>query len=296
MAINEAKKDKMINRIKHMLNTTTEKGATPEEAENALLMAQRLMAQYGLEMSDVQDVAEQAKKEIIKGYGMDKSERRVWWKGRLANVIADNFRCYTYFTNYGDGSMNVRFLGVKEDVEIAVELFKYASKVVEHISRKYVKDRKKELEKNAGIDFKKDFDNVKEIEAFAIENNYLDQYEIDDLLYKYDNPEIYKMRLIMAIKDQMGLTVDATGMKNDYINGFLTGLREKFKEQVQKEGWGLIIVKDTDVVEAYNELQKSFTKGSSSTAKGSGDAHARMSGYKAGKSFNPSAPKGGIKG
>lgn len=41
--------------------------------------------------------------------------------------------------------------------------------------------------------------------------------------------------------------------KNDYIRGFLSGLSEKFEDQVRQNDWGLVLVKDALVVQTYEE-------------------------------------------
>lgn len=283
-------REKVIEKIKKMLMTTTENGASEEEAQAFMLRAQKLMVKHGLSMSDIETEG-QSDKEVVEEPGSD-YERRVWWKGSLANIIAENFRCYTFFTNYGNGVMRVKFLGLKEDVEIAIEVFKYASEIIPYHAKKYVNKRKKELEQKAGVNFKKDFKTTEEIIEWALKRNHLTQGQLSSLEYAYGKDEkIFKMRLIMRIKDNMGITVDGTALRNDYIAGFLSGLADKFKEQVESNEWGLILVKDADVQQAYDNLNLRTTRATS--AKALGDQHARASGYKQGKAFN-GAPKGYI--
>lgn len=47
---------------------------------------------------------------------------------------------------------------------------------------------------------------------------------------------------------------DTSGLAGDYAAGFLDGLKAKFDEQVQKEGWGLIPVKPEAVVQKKDQL------------------------------------------
>ncbi|KZE78206.1 hypothetical protein AV654_19720 [Paenibacillus elgii] len=44
--------------------------------------------------------------------------------------------------------------------------------------------------------------------------------------------------------------------KNEFIKGYLDGLSRKFKEQVQAEGWGLVLVKDALVLKATSHMEK----------------------------------------
>lgn len=287
-------REKVIEKIKKMLMTTTENGASEEEAQAFMLRAQKLMLKHGLSMSDIETEG-QAVKEVVEEPGSD-FERRVWWKGRLASIIAENFRCYTFFTNYGNGMMRVKFLGLKEDVEIAIEVFKYASEIIPYHAKKYVNKRKKELEKQAGIDFKKDFDTTEDIIEWALEQGYLTEIQVENLRFDFGHDEkIFKMRVIMKTKEGMGITVNGTALRNDYIAGFLSGLEDKFREQVQNNEWGLVLVKDKEVQNVYEEMSKDFRMSKASTARVLGDQHARASGYKQGKAFN-GAPKGYIKG
>lgn len=71
--------------------------------------------------------------------------------------------------------------------------------------------------------------------------------------------------------------------KNDYIKGFLRGLKAKFKEQVDKNNWGLVLTKDQLIVNYVNDMN--FRKGSSLKVNSSGNDYAYNKGFKEGKSF-----------
>ena len=73
--------------------------------------------------------------------------------------------------------------------------------------------------------------------------------------------------------------------KNQYILGFLSGLKSKFAEQIQKNDWGLIIVKDALVITAQKKLHLR-TSGHSNARMGN-DSNARDAGYTQGKQFTP---------
>lgn len=56
---------------------------------------------------------------------------------------------------------------------------------------------------------------------------------------------------------------DAIQEKSSYAYGFISALKERFKEQkisADKEGWGLVLVKDTDVVAYMQAKSASFSK------------------------------------
>lgn len=52
------KMEKVMNLIKKLMEVTTENGATENEAIEASLKAQRLMAKYDIELSQLEDNAE----------------------------------------------------------------------------------------------------------------------------------------------------------------------------------------------------------------------------------------------
>lgn len=95
---------------------------------------------------------------------------------------------------------------------------------------------------------------------------------------KFHSEQYMKFR---GISGDRGLTMS---IKNDYISGYLQGLSDKFKEQVSRENWGLILVKDALVVKEYNNL--SLKAGKSSKRSSRGDADAKAKGYTDGMNFS----------
>ncbi|WP_312907952.1 DUF2786 domain-containing protein [Tissierella praeacuta] len=50
------------------------------------------------------------------------------------------------------------------------------------------------------------------------------------------------------------------GLENDYAMGFIVGLEKKFEEQKKdNQEWGLVLAKDSQVIEAYEDIKKGFT-------------------------------------
>lgn len=116
---------KTLDRIRKLLRLAKGAGTTPAEAETALLMAQKLIAESGLEEGAVEEVP--AVQEIIEGTADDLG-RTESWRGRLAFVIAKNFRCECYWnklTRFPIRNLLV-FLGHTLDVEIAKEVYSCA--------------------------------------------------------------------------------------------------------------------------------------------------------------------------
>ncbi len=215
-------KEAVISKIRKVLALAIN-NPSEEEGENAMLTAQRLMAENNIVSADIKEVAET--KEIIKGVG-NSVKKSVWWHGNLALIIANNFRCYVYISkNRSSGTTQTIFLGLKGDVELAKEVYTYAITLIDHTSKKYAQENK-----------------------------------------------------------HLGTT---TGIKNQYILGFLAGLKSKFDEQVKNNNWGLIIVKDTLVTQAHAKLHLGFIKPSRMRA--SYNDTARDAGYIQGKQFTPIA-------
>lgn len=286
--INESILVKIKNALK---KADPNSGATEAEAQSSMLMAQKLMAKHGIDLSDVADVStEKLKKEVQNTAGDLRAERRVWWKGRLSIIIGRNFRCEPYFSKTGRGLnavVQVRFIGIKEDAEIAVEVYRYASDIIEYYSKKYLKQRKREINKKNGIDFKKM--SIEELEDYAVFEAGMSRYAIAEVKDKYPNPDIYKMRLSMAIKDHLGISINPSAIKNDYIDGFLDGLDAKFKEQVAANCFELVLRVDPAVTEAVEALE--LKNSPRSSAKALGDYEAKSAGFKQGKQFD-GPPKG----
>ncbi|AIQ26943.1 hypothetical protein P40081_01010 [Paenibacillus sp. FSL P4-0081] len=210
--------DSAIRKIQKALKLADD-NSNAEEAQNAILLAQRLMAKHGLTASDIGS-PEQKQPEALEG--KIRKSRIEWWHRKLLGVVADNFRCYSFFAK---GSY-IGFLGLPEDVEIAKEVYVFAEDAIRHHSSEYLKTR-----------------------------NYY-----------------------------FGSRRQTNMLKNDYITGFIQGLREKFKEQVEVECLSLVLVKHDAVVEYYDKAK--WKTGKPTNMSTLGDSAARAQGYKDGKNFN----------
>lgn len=78
---------------------------------------------------------------------------------------------------------------------------------------------------------------------------------------------------------------DGRRLKNDYIVGFLNGLRDKFAAQVSSKCLSLMLVKDDAVVKAADN--KKLKKAGRPRINVAGDADAIAAGYRDGKGFDP---------
>lgn len=76
------------------------------------------------------------------------------------------------------------------------------------------------------------------------------------------------------------------GISGDYAAGFIAGLQAKYKEQVEENNWGLVLVKDALVEQKTEEIKNPKAKAYSPKAKArSGDAGLYAKGYHDGKNL-----------
>lgn len=95
------------------------------EAKAALLKARQLMAEHKLTELDCKDVAKQAVKDVRTDITC--SKRRNPWIVNLSAVIGENYCCKGYRNRrYGEQTNTIGFIGLEDDVEICVAVFKYA--------------------------------------------------------------------------------------------------------------------------------------------------------------------------
>jgi hypothetical protein len=77
------------------------------------------------------------------------------------------------------------------------------------------------------------------------------------------------------------------GLENDYAIGFIKGMNMKFEEQKQKnKEWGLVLVKDSQVIEAYENKKKGFKGSVNTSTTFQGYSEVYYQGIDDGKSFS----------
>lgn len=75
------------------------------------------------------------------------------------------------------------------------------------------------------------------------------------------------------------------GLESDYAEGFIVGLQEKFEEQKKThQEWGLVLVKDREVVEAYEQIK--FAGEINTTTQFQGYLEAYVNGHEDGMRFS----------
>lgn len=224
---------KVIDKVKKLLALASDGEKSEAESQTAMLHAQKLMMKHKLSENDLQNGQESLEKDIIYSeFGM---REKTWYSAKLANIVADNFRCFYYFM-YKNGDKkyaNLTFFGYEEDVNIAVEVYEYA--------------------------FNSLF------------------YHRDVYVEKYKNESMFTPKL--SHLEDVG---------NDFIVGYLDGLKAKFDEQIASNQWEVLLIKDGDLVKAHKDWQKQFNKIKSKSEQ-VGRAYnegAYKNGYEKGKSLN----------
>ena len=124
--------EKTIDKIKKLLALAS--SPNEHEAQSALLKAQELLAKHNLTINDVD--SSEAEESVIQ-HRVDISFTKMEWRLNLANIIADNFRCYCWghLGNRGKG-IGFTFLGKESDVEICKTIYIYAKKFIENNVRR----------------------------------------------------------------------------------------------------------------------------------------------------------------
>lgn len=220
--------EKVIDKIRKLLALAT--SSNENEAQSAMLMAQKLMAQHNIEMSQVEDAP--IDHEVVEEEA-DKKCHRTKWKRHLADVCANNFNCDIFLR--GHGSYATIFVGKKESIEICKTVYNAAVMFIDKEFSKY----------------------------WNTEGKW------QDFQFLGSNARIERP------------LSDSIIMKDSYARGFIRRLRERFEEQkvrAEKEGWGLVLVKDADVT-AYMEA-KTFSGNSANIGASRVDGNALRKGYK----------------
>lgn len=130
--------EKMMEKIKNLLDLANN-NPNENEAIAAALKAQKLMAQYNIELAQLEDIGSQSReivKEVYRNTGKHEMKK---WKYSLASIVAKNFRCKNYFL----GRQDVIFYGYKEDAKIAVQVFTYLYEIGNKLAlKKYYEEKK----------------------------------------------------------------------------------------------------------------------------------------------------------
>jgi|GEM_PF-2492048 len=128
------------------LRRVAERTTNRHEAENALLLAQRLMAEHDLAEAEAGGVQEGGD---VHAVDADLTGRAVAWRVALAHAVAPNFRCLFYLDRVADRADGrratvIRFVGRQRDVAVAVEVYQQAAHAAGRLAAAHVQERRRE--------------------------------------------------------------------------------------------------------------------------------------------------------
>lgn len=129
-----------MNQILEKISKTLRLGTNnpnKNEAQSAILAAQRLMAKYRISEEEINDfLSENEKKEekVIEENTENEMNSNKW-KKRLIITIARNFRCDVYYRN-----KKLVIVGAKEDILISKRVYLYAKEAILNNFRVFFKD------------------------------------------------------------------------------------------------------------------------------------------------------------
>jgi hypothetical protein len=125
-------KAKVVEKVQKLLAKANDKAVTEQEAQAFMLKAQELMAKYDVDVT-------MAREEVPTIYEMSvETFRNFNYRIPLAQIIAENFKCEIFLRG-----TTICFAGYKMDVEVAVQVFEYAYKIIAAFgTREYNKAKK----------------------------------------------------------------------------------------------------------------------------------------------------------
>ena len=127
---------RILERVRKLLTTANSStGDDDHEAMTALQMAQRMMAKYNIEASDIEEL-QRDESDVIHIACEHKWD--AGYRKALGVIIANNYRCKCYV----HGGV-IMFIGVREDATIAKAAFEFAYKyIMRRGNQEYEKTRK----------------------------------------------------------------------------------------------------------------------------------------------------------
>lgn len=112
-------REEAIEKVRKILRFK-DKAGTGEEAISNILIAQRIMAKYDIDETEMEEGGDQ--EELVAIESFDEKYRSCRWKYILAETLAPNYRCKV-FVSKSKGS--VVFLGYYADVQICTSVYEY---------------------------------------------------------------------------------------------------------------------------------------------------------------------------
>ncbi|MGC6769522.1 DUF2786 domain-containing protein [Enterococcus sp. LJL51] len=131
---------KIIKKVKGLLAIAKDE-KNDEESQSAFILAQKLMIQYEIDKSEVEDYELSNESSEINEESVTIYKRLYWWERSLARIIAKNFRVKHYLNSKYIGKQRKRriiFYGFGRDLELAKEMYILAYDVVLYHSKIFI--------------------------------------------------------------------------------------------------------------------------------------------------------------
>lgn len=142
----KSNRERLVEKIKALLEHTTDRGASEAEAAAFALKAQQLMLENGISDADIDRESERVREKVV----VVAADKWYWrqWRNFLADVIAPNFRCRWFNKGTTLGGRYRRFkyvpafIGYESDAAAALAVFDHLYEVGEALASAYVAQKK----------------------------------------------------------------------------------------------------------------------------------------------------------
>lgn len=217
---------KIAEKIEKLL-TLSANNSNDNEAQNALVKAQKLLVKHKLSLGDIESLT---KKEITVEHLVSPITFKTSdsWKYHLASCIANNFGCYCFAIKSGLDKYIV-FLGIDEDVKIVQHIVMSTVMYIEQnidIKRKNAIKNKKSV-RNISYNYGMGFCN-------GLESKFKEALQKDSQL----KLAIIKHEKVEEKYNDMDITTTKSRhsinpYSKEFIDGYKDGLSRNFKPQAE---------------------------------------------------------------
>ena len=123
---------KIIRKVKGLLAIARDQH-NDEESQSAFILAQKIMLQYGIDATEVEDDNFISEADQINEESVTVAKRLYWWERRLAQIISQNFRVKYFLKTVASQQQQKRrivFYGLGRDLALAKEMYLLAYEVL----------------------------------------------------------------------------------------------------------------------------------------------------------------------
>lgn len=138
---------KILSKVRALLNKNLENGATESEAEQALILAQRLMAKHNISKEEIFISANDISFEKVLNERQGHEKANFQWD--LLKVISKGYNCKAlrntkFSLETYKNEVSYQIYGFPEDRQIVIELFKIVLPIIRNLKNQRRREYKKE--------------------------------------------------------------------------------------------------------------------------------------------------------